>query len=788
MSITAQDSLIGRWLVNGSLRDWSGHGNHGILTPGNGGFRRTEKGLAMLFDGADTKIDTGADMIGVGACSVSAWIHPDDLGNNTSPKIIDNGKFSFIWFHTNQNLKAKSDGSTQIASPINSVLLNKWSHVVFTRDATGASSNLYVNGVLSGTANRDTGTPVAGDYNVLIGNDSIQMLSFDGKILDTRIYNKVLSLSEVQSIYREGLETLIPIVKAKRFFYPDPKSIPQRSVAYSMRKVGNRIEDISGHGSHGTAHNMVEDVPGVIGRACRFRAARQSYIDCGNGDNVRITGTKLTVSAWIKRPVGSGQGDNYWGVLGKSGTNKYRSAYAFIIHDNTSLWFYINYVSSWAALAPLCCDDQWHHVLATYDGSQIRIWVDLVEGTPKSCSGDIIDTEQSFEIGRQASSYCNACIDEVEVENRVWSEEEMRNVYLRGAAKLLFYDDFSDTPADGIGRVPRGWSQLRDPLYCEMDGGYPPPLLSGHEILPKVTSGELITNGGFAADSGWSKGTGWSISDGKATHTGQNDGTLSQDVGGVAGRKYRLSVDLVGANPPPTNNYVNVYAGGVELRCLVLRLNKYSWLRGNITYTIDFIWAGADSTLRFISPNYATHYLEGSIDNVMLEEVESELPVLTRYAQAYSGIYFIGFPSEQAYGTWEFDVNLGMSNFQLYLMGSALGNEVTSGYLLRLNSSGCLHFDRVVDGAGSRIFENAVMRPDGSYIPTIPWGTWGRLKITRNYKGVWHIYLNGELVVSTGAYTNPFTDNTIKTSKYFLWATSSIMHRMTNLKLTRGIV
>jgi len=52
-------ALVYRSLVNGSLLDISGNEYDGTLTVGSGGFKKTERGLAMLFDGTTTKVSVG---------------------------------------------------------------------------------------------------------------------------------------------------------------------------------------------------------------------------------------------------------------------------------------------------------------------------------------------------------------------------------------------------------------------------------------------------------------------------------------------------------------------------------------------------------------------------------------------------------------------------------------------------------------------------------------------------------------------------------------------------------
>ncbi|MDP1706480.1 MAG: LamG domain-containing protein [bacterium] len=181
--------------------DSSGNGYTGTITAGAGGWAADNKGNAARaydFDALNTKIDTGSDWIGTVTTTVSAWIYADSYGEINVGRIIDNGKFIFSML--SNKLRALSDGSTATYSLDGSIQLNTWYYVTLTRTSAGVA-NFYVNGALSGSANQASGTPVAGTTNVIIGNNTGQTTTFDGRISDVRIYNRVLSAAEILAIY-----------------------------------------------------------------------------------------------------------------------------------------------------------------------------------------------------------------------------------------------------------------------------------------------------------------------------------------------------------------------------------------------------------------------------------------------------------------------------------------------------------------------------------------------------------------------------------------------------------
>ena len=172
---------------------------------GNAGGRIGPYGI---FDGANTKIDCGSDFIGTTALSISCWIYLNGWGEGDIGKIIDNGKFIFVATLSAAGIRIYSDGSTYARSATSSIQLNTWYHVVGTRDAAGVT-NLYIGTettplTLSGSADQDSGTPVAGTTNVIVGNNNAQAQTFDGNIALLEIRDLALTAAEVTMLFNRS--------------------------------------------------------------------------------------------------------------------------------------------------------------------------------------------------------------------------------------------------------------------------------------------------------------------------------------------------------------------------------------------------------------------------------------------------------------------------------------------------------------------------------------------------------------------------------------------------------
>jgi len=152
------------------------------------------------FNGSTSKLDLGSDFIGTGDITVSAWIYPITLGESNTGFIIYNNRF-YMWLNgTNRVSVTSSGGGYSAFTSNNAITLNAWNHIVLTRTSNG-TANFYINGVLSGTANQNSGTPAAGTTHVIIGNNSGQTNTFDGYFSRVRVYSRILNTEEIKQMY-----------------------------------------------------------------------------------------------------------------------------------------------------------------------------------------------------------------------------------------------------------------------------------------------------------------------------------------------------------------------------------------------------------------------------------------------------------------------------------------------------------------------------------------------------------------------------------------------------------
>jgi len=213
------------------IRDYSLNVNNGTLNGGPVWNASGKRGGAYVFDGVNDYINTtyNASDIGIGAVTISFWMKPigwegltGDIGymavlsNSVYTRGANNGwdgcHFSRIlanWVDSNVDgeLVMVCGGAlnpdNEISHAVHSTFAlsnNVWYHVVGVKNST--KNALYIDGILKDTANSSSDLVNTND-TYLIGRhpDATYQRYFNGTIDDVRIYNKALTLKEIQMLY-----------------------------------------------------------------------------------------------------------------------------------------------------------------------------------------------------------------------------------------------------------------------------------------------------------------------------------------------------------------------------------------------------------------------------------------------------------------------------------------------------------------------------------------------------------------------------------------------------------
>jgi hypothetical protein len=216
-TVTVINGLQGSWLLDeGSgttTADSSGNGNTGTLAGSplpTWATGITNKGLAFSGSGGFVSIPSSSSLNnlqaqGGGGMTVVAWVYP--TSTNSNQIFLDKAMWDFGFFGSGAVIFSHvcSSGQVQAYTGTNSVPLNQWSQIVatWTGSTSGSSIVIYLNGNVitrnsqdcSGTMSDDSGSALT------LGGTFYNRNPFAGTLDDVRVYNRVLSASEVNALY-----------------------------------------------------------------------------------------------------------------------------------------------------------------------------------------------------------------------------------------------------------------------------------------------------------------------------------------------------------------------------------------------------------------------------------------------------------------------------------------------------------------------------------------------------------------------------------------------------------
>ena len=476
--------VAGLWHFDGSYLDSSGNNNNG--TPSGGvaftnNFKFGDPGGAdaVNFDGSSGYVDI-ADSPSLDitdTLTLEAWIKPNNFN-----KPSDQGDGN-IYIISKDNAGARSyglgvsdpsqggtvscggpgphafmivftGGGVYIACAEKPLTLGVWHHLAGTYDKDTGNVDIYVDGVLDGTA-AGSGAINVGAADLEIGAREYPgyRAFFNGVIDEARVWNRTLAAAEIMSSAQAGL-------RADWHFDEDS---------------GNLAADSSGYSNTGTINNATWE-PTSPGPSLFSNLAfdgTDDYVEVPNSTSLNLF-MNITVDAWIN-PTASGQ--FYTSIASKGNVGNYAESYGLFLDPDNTIGFLVNSTGTSVGRGlvfgktPLSVGT-WTHVAGTYDGSEVCVYVNGVQNNCAAHNGPINQTDDPVLIGKAdrtstpssySDSYFNGQIDEVHIwaralstgeisflhssEGELFVPEEMSQEFGSGA---VFSSDWhvGDTPAN----------------------------------------------------------------------------------------------------------------------------------------------------------------------------------------------------------------------------------------------------------------------------------------------------------------------------------------------------
>lgn len=318
---STEGSLVGHWtfdgkdMPNGLAKDSSGQGNNGSMQnmSTSTAYVTGRMGQALHFDGADDLVNLSvSSALDLNSnYTLSAWVNPDTItGGTTKATIIKRGSnasnndpLAQYWLRMNQAGGAlafvTADGTTAQTDTFDSIPARAWSFILCTHD--GSTKTCYINGVM-------TGSPVAVTVGAYTGAETVEAIGctntgcssgqFQGSIDDVRIYNRVLSLAEIQRLYQLGGTTKINMTTRGQ---NAPEDGLTGHWTFDGKDVPNGlVNDTSGNGLSGSMRNMPTStayVSGRLGQALNFDGI-DDEVSLGANTNLFRNQSAVSVAGW----------------------------------------------------------------------------------------------------------------------------------------------------------------------------------------------------------------------------------------------------------------------------------------------------------------------------------------------------------------------------------------------------------------------------------------------------------------------------------------------------------
>jgi len=191
-------------------------------------------------------------------------------------------------------------------------------------------------------------------------------------------------------------------------------------------------KDSSGDFNNGIVDGTTEYVDSPMGQAFSFNGSTCVHVlDSGTLDVTRVT-----LEAWVKPSVSKQR--SYARIVFKGTNSPFKPLY-FLAYDSTGEYMrmvvYIGGLGKTAISTTALIDtDKWYHIAGTYDGIDVKIYVDgaLENTTNVPADGDIDIGMRDLGIGRnpEANIYgYKGLIDEVRIWNFALSQDQLGKVY-----------------------------------------------------------------------------------------------------------------------------------------------------------------------------------------------------------------------------------------------------------------------------------------------------------------------------------------------------------------------
>lgn len=362
-----------------TANDSSGNGNNATLTNGPA-FDLGKIGGAIKFDGTDDRLQVGtaATLNTTSGFTIESWIYKTGSIGSVEDilfKGIDTGgtenTTSYLQLQTTGQIETgfTSSGTFYFVDSTTTLSTNTWYHIVGTYSNANNRLRIYINGKLDASATAGAATPDTNGSPLLIGvGNTSSLRPYAGRIDDVKLYNYERTPAQVAYDYNRGA----PI---GWWQFDDC----QGAVAKDASGNGNDATLTYGGGTYtqvGTCNSGTSSDAWYGGATGRFNGGiaidtTTDTISIGNISRYDFERTDpFSTSIWFKTSSlqsttlfskqGSGAPFRGWNIQ----TDGAGSIYFQFVNTYSS-----NILERKVTASTGYNDNNWHHVVTTYDGS-----------------------------------------------------------------------------------------------------------------------------------------------------------------------------------------------------------------------------------------------------------------------------------------------------------------------------------------------------------------------------------------------------------------------------------
>jgi|GEM_PF-6548407 len=325
--------------------------------------------------------------------------------------------------------------------------LNKWTHVTLVSAGNGGNFKaIYLDGklVVSGASSDGPDVALTG---LKIGRADLNTTNFHkGNLDDLRIYDRVLSYAEIQSLASKASPGSL-VQSGSQVTSISPFGMPFTGGLLGHWKFdeissGGATADSSGFANDGTPSGasgtnnkpqpsvrVPSGVNHITARSMDFDGT-DDQVDAGNGTSLQISGNTMTASAWVHVDTWPTVG-NYPAILSKvTGVSPY-GGYQINLDGDSGNKFACGMAinSTWRTqqTTGTYSTGTWYNVVCMYDGANLTIYVNGVADGTSPYTGAIQNVSANVLIGKNGGSaaYVDGAIDDVRVYSRALSALEI---------------------------------------------------------------------------------------------------------------------------------------------------------------------------------------------------------------------------------------------------------------------------------------------------------------------------------------------------------------------------